>query len=161
MTAAQKKAQSEEDPILESGLIFQERLFEPDEDPEGFRNKLIAISDSYGTEEHFKPFTEEEKGRFEKRIVGLDLELDKLAKEKKAFNKEIDANMKPMKIEQQTLVDNLQIGAVWTEETLYNIVDPDTGLIGIYDERGLLQRTKQMKRGRGLQKTIPLTSKPE
>lgn len=150
-------AQKEELPKSKGEQIFADRLFEEDEDPAGFKNKMIAMSDSYGEEDHYKPFTEEEKARFVKQNTELDLELNKLGKEKKNFVKTIDAQMKPMKVLKQTLVDNLDSGAVWTTETLYNIVDPNTGLIGVYDEHGVLQRTKQMKRGKGgLQKTIPL-----
>jgi len=154
--SAQKK--NNEDPVPKQ-QIFEERLFSEDEDPATFKNQLIALADSYGEQEHYKPFTEEEKDRFRARNTDLDIELNKLTKEKKAFVKTIDATMKPMKVEKATLVDNLESGHVWTTETLYSIVDPDTRMIGVYDEKGILQRTEQMKRGRGLQKTIQLPVK--
>lgn len=155
---AQAKSNYEEEVVEDLGLIFKESLFEPDEDPSTFMNQLIALSDSHSEEEHYKPFTEKEKQSFEKDLVGWDLELDKLSKEKKAFNKRIDGEMKPIKDEKQRITDNLQSGAVWTKEVLYNIFDENTGMVAQYDSLGNLQRTKQMKRGRGLQKTIPLTS---
>ena len=157
MSAAQKVVE-DSGMDLSKQEIFKDHLFEPDEDPAGFTNTLIGVSDSHGTEEHYKAFTPDEMKRFDSQIVSTSLDIKDLEDEKAEFVKAINEQLKPLVDSRKKILTDIKAGHVWVTETLYRVVDEQSGMVGVYDGKGALQRIEKLKRGRGLQKTIALKS---
>lgn len=151
-------AQKKENPEEEKKSIFAERLFEPDEDPATFRKQMIELSDSFGKEEHFKKFTEEETQRFKNMVVDNSQEIKAQEEELAEFSKQVKEVINPLKKHNKKLLEELKAKGRHVEEELFQIMDSESRTIGVYDEYGVLQYIKQMKRGEGLQKMLPLIS---
>lgn len=97
-------------------------------------------------------FTEEEMGERKTELANIDLDIQSMDDEKKAFMQLHKDRMKPLNERKKSLLKDLKRGYEEVTDTCYKFIDDETNTIGYYNGNGDL--VKEQPCGKHCQKSM-------
>lgn len=110
--------------------------------------RIQMLSDNADTIEevgYMKSFTSEEMETMKDRLSKIVIDINDIDEEKKAVNDEFKLRKKPLEIEKQELLTNINSKSKYIVEGCYKFCDHDEQTVGFYNKQGILVHCRPMR----------------
>lgn len=99
---------------------------------------LEANADSAEERTYYVPLDDNEMTERKDRFAKTSIKLAKIEEKKKQVNDEFKKEMAPLIDEKKELLNEIKVGAREEEGVVFKMIDYENGMVGFYNQHGLL-----------------------